>query len=63
MNAEEIRTQILREMAPAKKWEIAQAMIDSARALKRGMLRAQHPDWSEEEVREAEMKWFRNERA
>src|ERR1041385_2059178 len=49
MTPEEIR--ILRAMTPAQKLAAAEDMYRAARDIKAAALRAQHPDWSEEEVR------------
>lgn len=49
MTPEEIR--ILRAMTPAQKLAAAERLYWSARALKAAALRAQHPDWSEEDIR------------
>lgn len=49
MSPEELR--ILRAMTPAQKLAVAERMYWSARALKAAALRAQYPDWSEEDIR------------
>ena len=49
MTPEELR--ILRAMTPAQKLAAAEQLYWSARALKAVALRAQHPDWSEEDIR------------
>ena len=49
MTPEELR--ILRAMTPAQKLAAAEQLYWSARALKAAALRAQHPDWSEDEIR------------
>lgn len=41
---------IYRHMSPARKLELAAEFNQSARALKSAALRAQHPDWSEEDI-------------
>jgi hypothetical protein len=41
---------IFKSMSPEQKLEIALRLIYSARELKAAGLRAQHPDWTEEEV-------------
>ena len=48
MTPEELR--IVRAMTPAEKLAAAEQLYWSARALKAAALRAQHPDWSEEEI-------------
>lgn len=49
MTPEEIR--ILRAMTPEQKLEAVAELWRAARALKAAWLRAQHPDWSEEQIR------------
>jgi hypothetical protein len=41
---------ILREKTPAERLEIANGMWRSARDMLRNLLRAEHPDWSDDEV-------------
>lgn len=48
--AERIQREIIRKMTPAQKFAIAQGLYDTAWEIKRAALRAQHPDWSEEQV-------------
>ena len=43
----------LRRLTPAEKLLIAGALYDEARRLKAAGLRAQHPEWSEEDVARA----------
>jgi hypothetical protein len=50
MNPEQKR--IYQNMTPEEKLRIAAALYDSARELKAAGLRAQHPDWSDERIRE-----------
>jgi hypothetical protein len=44
---------ILQAMSPAQKLRAAERLYYSARQLKAAALRAQHPDWNEEAIREA----------
>lgn len=44
------RTEILRRMTPEQKLNAAMRLYWSARALKAAGLRAEHPDWSEQEI-------------
>jgi hypothetical protein len=60
MDDEQIR--ILRAMTPAQKIRAAERLIESARELKAAAIRARHPDWSDEQVREAVAKAFLNAR-
>ena len=43
----------LRRMTPAERLQVGCSLYWEARRLKAAMLRAQHPDWSEEEVARA----------
>ena len=43
----------LRRMTPAERLHVGCSLYWEARRLKAAMLRAQHPDWSEEEVARA----------
>ena len=45
--------EIVQAMSPAQKLRTAERLYYSARQLKEAALRAQHPDWTEEAVREA----------
>jgi hypothetical protein len=45
-----VMTPILRAMTPGQRLEIANGMWKSARDAIRCMLRAEHPDWSDEQV-------------
>jgi Rv0078B-related antitoxin len=44
---------ILQAMSPAQKLRAAEHLYLSARQLKAAALRAQHPDWTEEAIRQA----------
>jgi hypothetical protein len=44
---------ILQAMSPAQKLRAAERLYYSARQLKAAALRAEHPDWTEEAIREA----------
>ena len=50
---DEIYWKIIRAMTPAQKLAAAEDLYWSARAIKAAGLRAQHPDWTEEEVQRA----------
>jgi hypothetical protein len=50
---EEEYLRILRAMTPAQKLRAAERLYWSARQLKAAALRAEHPDWSEEEIERA----------
>jgi len=45
--------QILQAMSPAQKLRAAERLYYSARQLKAAALRAEHPDWTEEAIRQA----------
>jgi Rv0078B-related antitoxin len=44
---------ILRAMSPAQKLRAAERLYYSARQLKEAAVRAQHPDWTDEAIRQA----------
>jgi hypothetical protein len=44
---------VLQAMSPAQKLRAAERLYHSARQLKAAALRAQHPDWTEEAIRQA----------
>ena len=48
--ADRIQREIIRNMTPAQKFAIVRGLYDTAWEIKRASLRAQHPDWSEEQV-------------
>lgn len=43
---------IFQAMAPEKKLRVAQMLYYSARELKTASLKAQHPDWTEEKIKD-----------
>jgi hypothetical protein len=50
MNPEQIKA--FKSMTPAMKLRLAESLYYSARALKEAGLRAQHPDWSEAQIKQ-----------
>ena len=48
--ADLIQREIIRKMTPAQKFAIARELYDTAWEIKKSALRAQHPDWTEEQV-------------
>ena len=48
--ADRIQREIIRKMTPAQKFAIAGELYKTAWEIKRSALRAQHPDWSNEQV-------------
>ena len=50
--------EILQAMSPAQKLRAAERLYHSARQLKAAALRAEHPDWTEEAIRQAVRKIF-----
>lgn len=46
------QVQIFKAMSPARKLELAAEFHDAARVLKRQALRAQHPEWTEEQIKQ-----------
>lgn len=53
MDSEAEYIRILRAMTPEQKLRATAALNDLARELKAAGLRAQHPDWTEEQLRAA----------
>lgn len=49
-------------MSPAQKLRIANDMMISARKLKAAWLRQNHPDWTEEQIKQAVKEAFMNAR-
>lgn len=49
---------VLRAMTPEQKLRAAEGLYDSARELKAAVLRADHPDWTEEQVHRAVREWL-----
>jgi hypothetical protein len=45
--------QVVQAMSPAQKLRAAERLYYSARQLKAAALRAEHPDWTDEAIREA----------
>jgi hypothetical protein len=43
--------EVYRRMTPARRLQVASDMFDSAVELLRGYLRAEHPEWSDAEVK------------
>lgn len=48
--ADELQDIIIRSMTSARRLEIAQGLYETAWEIKKSGLRAQHPDWTEEEI-------------
>ncbi len=55
---EQIRTQIYVAMTPAEKWTEFCRLRELAWALKKAGLKAQNPDWTDQELEEAVRKIF-----
>ena len=49
---------VLQAMSPTQKLRAAERLYYSARQLKAAALRAQHPDWTDEAIRQAVRKFF-----
>lgn len=47
---DEMTVNVLRKKTPAERLEIATGMWDSARVMIRGVLRQEHPEWSDEAI-------------
>jgi hypothetical protein len=54
---------IYRRMTPGRRLEVAEQLYWSARHLKTAWLRAQHPDWSDEQVAQAVTQNFSHARS
>jgi hypothetical protein len=48
--ADRIQREIIRKMTPAQKFAIAGELYKTAWEIKRSALRAQHPDWTDDQV-------------
>ncbi len=48
----DMQNQILARMSPEEKLEVAMQLYYSARKLKAAGVRAEHPDWDEEQVQQ-----------
>ena len=49
---------IVQAMSPAQKLRAAERLYHSARQIKAAALRAEHPDWTDEAIRQAVRKFF-----
>jgi hypothetical protein len=49
---------LLRRMTPAQRWRTAHRLYWTARRHKAAFLRAQHPNWSEDQVQEETRRVF-----
>ena len=58
MESDKEHLRILRAMTPEQKLRAAEGLYDSARGLKAAVLRADHPDWTEEQVQRAVREWL-----
>ncbi len=48
--AEDLQAALIRQMPPGRRLEIAQDLYETAWNIKKAGLRAQHPDWSQEQI-------------
>ena len=62
MNGDEIQKEIFRKMTSGQRLKLSMRLYWSARRLKAGWLRHQHPDWTEEQVQEEVTEIFKNAR-
>ena len=53
MNAREVQIEIFKKMTPEQKLKLSMSLYWSARRLKASWLRQQHPDWTEEQFKNA----------
>jgi len=63
MDGEAEYIRILRAMTPEQKLRAAEGLYDSARDLKAAVLRADHPDWTEEQIQIAVRDWLSHARS
>lgn len=54
---------ILRRLTPARRLALAEGLYWTAREMKKAWLRAQHADWSEEQISREVTRIFRHARA
>ena len=62
MNGDDIQKEIFRKMTGEQKLKLSMCLYWSARRLKAGWLRTQHPDWTEEQVQQGVTEIFTNAR-
>lgn len=48
--ADRIQREIIRKMTPAQKFAIARELYDTAWEIKKSALRAQYPEWTDEQI-------------
>jgi len=48
--AERIQREIIRKMTPAQKFAIARELYDTAWEIKKSAIRAQYPEWTDEQI-------------
>ena len=60
MNGDDIQKEIFRKMTGGEKLKLSMRLYWSARRLKAGWLRRQHPDWTEEQVQKEVTEVFKN---
>jgi len=62
MSGDEIQKDIFRKMTGEQKLRLSMRLYWSARRLKAGWLRTQHPSWTEERVQKEVTEIFKNAR-
>lgn len=63
MDAEVQYIRTLRAMTPEQKLRAAEGLYDSARELKAAVLRADHPEWTEEQIQRTVRDWLADARS
>jgi len=63
MAQQKLQDEILRQMTPQQKLEVAMNLYYSARELKSAWIRQLHEDWSDQQVEEAVREVFVNARS
>jgi hypothetical protein len=48
--ADRIQREIIRKMTPAQKFAIARELYDTAWEIKKSAIRAQYPEWTDEQI-------------
>jgi hypothetical protein len=58
LSGDEVQREVIRAMTPERRWQTASRMYWAAREWKASALRALHPDWSEDLVKDAVRRSF-----
>lgn len=58
LHPEQVR--VIRSMSQDRRLAVGMSLLKSARRMRRAALRAQHPDWSDEQLDDAIRRWTRD---